>query len=79
MTPMEDPSDREVLLFNQALQLSASERDGYLSESCRGNRELHQRIVALLESHEQAGAFLQEPADGARAALSGQAGGNGND
>ena len=79
MAPMEDPSDREVLLFNQALQLSASERDGYLSESCRGNRGLHQRIVALLESHEQAGAFLQEPADGSRAALSGQASGNGND
>jgi len=60
---MNDPPNREVLVFNAALQLPANERAGYLSEACRGHIELHSRVAALLEAHERAGAFLQEPAD----------------
>src|SRR3989440_6823428 len=60
---MNDPPNREVLVFNAALQLPANERVGYLSETCRGDIELHSRVAALLEADERAGAFLQEPAD----------------
>src|SRR5437016_8181382 len=60
---MSDPPNREVLVFNAALQLPANERVGYLSEACRRDIELHSRVAALLEAHERAGAFLQEPAD----------------
>ena len=69
---MEDPPDREVLLFNQALQLPASERAGYLNASCGDDRGLRRRIFALIESHEQAGAFLQEPPEAASAASAGR-------
>ena len=55
------------LLFNQALQLPASERAGYLNASCGDDRGLRRRISALIESHERAGAFLQEPPEGASA------------
>src|SRR5438067_5546254 len=60
---MNDPPNREVLVFNAALQLPANERVGYLSEACRGDIELNSRVAALLEADERAGAFLQEPAD----------------
>ncbi len=80
---MKDPPDREVLLFNQALQLPASERAGYLNASCGDDRGLRRRISALIESHEQAGAFLQEPPEGASADSGGpwpkEVDGNGNE
>jgi eukaryotic-like serine/threonine-protein kinase len=60
---MSDPPTREVLLFNAALQLPANERARYMSENCREDSELHSRIAALLDAHERAGAFLQEPLD----------------
>src|SRR5437868_1721635 len=58
---MDDRPNREVLVFNAALQLPANERAGYLSQTCRGHIGLHSRVAALLEAHERAGAFLQEP------------------
>src|SRR3954468_13901466 len=63
---MNEPPHREVLVFNEALELPANERPGYLSQTCGGDIELHRHIVALLEAHEQAGAFLQEPRDQSR-------------
>src|SRR5438067_9809839 len=60
---MNDPPNREVLVFNAALQLPANERVGYLSDACRCDIELHSRVAALLVAHERAGTFLQEPAD----------------
>ncbi len=64
---MTDSPSREVLEFNAALELPANERAGYLSESCRDDAETLGRVVALLEAHERAGAFLQEPPDRATA------------
>jgi len=58
---MNELPTREVLIFNAALQLPAKDRAGYLSENCQDDAELHRRVVALLEAHERAGAFLQEP------------------
>jgi eukaryotic-like serine/threonine-protein kinase len=60
---MNDLPNREVLMFNAALQLPADERASYLSEACRGDIELNSRVAALLEADERAGAFLQEPGD----------------
>src|SRR6266403_5275582 len=60
---MNDPLNREVRLFNAASQFPANERARYLSEACRGDIELHSRVAALLQAHEGAGPFLQEPVD----------------
>ncbi len=60
---MTDSPSREVLVFNAALELPANERAGYLSESCRDDAEILGRVAALLEAHERAGAFLEEPLD----------------
>jgi serine/threonine protein kinase/tetratricopeptide (TPR) repeat protein len=70
---MTDPPSREVLVFNAALELPAEERAGYLSESCRDDAEILGRVAALLEAHERAGAFLQEPPERATATSSGPA------
>ena len=53
-------------MFNAALELPSKERPGYLSETCRDDLELHRHVAALLEAHERAGAFLQEPGDRSR-------------
>jgi len=57
---MNEPPGKEVLVFNAALQLPASERAGYLSKACCDDAVLHRRVLALLEANEGAGAFLQE-------------------
>jgi hypothetical protein len=46
---MNDPPNREVLVFNAALQLPPNERAGYLNESCREDAELHSRVTS--ETH----------------------------
>jgi len=58
---MSDPPPQEVLVFSAALRLPAHDRARHLSEICRNDADLHRRVLALLEAHEQAGAFLQEP------------------
>ena len=66
---MNDPANRDVLVFNKTLELPVNERDSYLRETCRGDIELRRRIAALLEAHERAGPFLQKPAELAPAGL----------
>jgi serine/threonine protein kinase/tetratricopeptide (TPR) repeat protein len=52
----------EDSVFAAALRKrTAAERAAYLDEACGGNVALRQEIEALLQSHEQAGAFLEEP------------------
>ena len=63
--PMNDPLDREVVVFNGALQLPAGQRAVYLDEACAGDPPLQGRVEALLRAHEEAGAFLEEPPPGA--------------
>ena len=70
---MTDPPSREVLVFNAALELPANERAGYLRESCRDDAEIFGRVAALLEAHERAGSFLQEPVDRSTATSPGPA------
>ena len=49
------------MLFNSALELPPNQRAGYLRESCRDDAGLQNRVTALLDAHERAGGFLEEP------------------
>ncbi len=63
--------DREIVVFNEALRLPATQRPAYLLQACAGDANLHCRVQALLQAHERAGAFLQESANGAAPSRSG--------
>ena len=59
-------SDRDQLvkeIFADALEKAdAAERDAYLSQACGEDAQLRQHVEALLQAHQKAGAFLEEPA-----------------
>ena len=56
---MEQDSERIKEIFSLALQKkSPAEREHYLAGACQGQPELRQQVEALLQAHEQAGAFL---------------------
>ena len=38
-------------IFQGALQRDPAERDAYLHDACRGNKELHREVSSLLENH----------------------------
>ena len=60
-SPMIDPSDREVAVFNTALQLPAERRAAYLDQECAGDSALRLRVEALLRTHDEVGTFLENP------------------
>ncbi len=67
LDPMNDAPDaasteREEAIFNGALQLPKEQRAQYLKDSCGGDQPLRERVAALVQAHEQSGAFLSEPA-----------------
>ena len=54
------PSEEEI--FEHVRQLSTSEeRAAYLRNACGDNAQLRQNVEALLQAHENAGPFLQQP------------------
>ena len=55
---MNDASDADIAVFTEALRLPREERDGYLSEACKGDPKFRRRVQALLDSYDQAGDFL---------------------
>jgi serine/threonine protein kinase len=55
---------KEEQLFHQALEQSADRRAEFLRAACGEDTGLHQRVVALLEAHENPGSFLQPPSPG---------------
>jgi serine/threonine protein kinase/tetratricopeptide (TPR) repeat protein len=55
-------SDRVVVIFAEAIQLSVSERSAYLERACGADEELRQRVERLLKAHDQVGDFLEQPA-----------------
>ncbi len=59
-------SDRDQLvkeIFADALEKAdAAERTSYLSQACGEDAQLRQHVEALLQAHQKAGAFLEEPA-----------------
>src|ERR1017187_2510303 len=62
---MNDSVHPEEAIFEDAFALPASERAAYLDRTCEGNAGLRQLVEALLEAHEEAGEFLEDPAPGA--------------
>jgi TolB-like protein/Flp pilus assembly protein TadD len=46
-------------LFHEALERRAEEREAFLDDRCGADAPLRQAVVALLDSHERAGAFLE--------------------
>src|SRR5262245_1483006 len=60
-----DPEFRRVKeLFLAALEKTTrAGRDAYLGEACGGDEALRRQVDALLARHEQAGSFLEGPAD----------------
>ncbi|MGO8925385.1 MAG: tetratricopeptide repeat protein [Limisphaerales bacterium] len=64
---MNPPPNREVAIFNAALELPASQRGAYLQEACADDPALRLHLEALLRDHEAAGAFFETPPPGAQA------------
>jgi eukaryotic-like serine/threonine-protein kinase len=58
---MPQPSEREIEVFNNALELPVPERAAYLDEACQGDAALRQRVGELLQAVAVAGAFLETP------------------
>ena len=58
---MPQPSEREIEVFNTALELPIPERNAYLDEACAGDPALRQRVEELLQAGATAGAFLESP------------------
>ncbi len=55
-------------LFEAAVQIeSAAERASFLEKACGNDAELRRQVEQLLESHEQAGSFLDKPPAGLEA------------
>jgi tetratricopeptide (TPR) repeat protein len=54
-------TEREEAIFHGALQLPPEQRGEYLRQACGGDQPLRERVAALLQAHEQNGAFLKEP------------------
>jgi eukaryotic-like serine/threonine-protein kinase len=55
---------REEEIFSAAVALPVAERATYLEKACRGDAGLRQRIEGLLQSHDHAEDFMQDPAAG---------------
>ena len=55
------PHDEESI-FASAIEIaSPAEREAYLKDACGANPKLHDRLRALLKSHEEESKFLQPP------------------
>jgi non-specific serine/threonine protein kinase/serine/threonine-protein kinase len=48
-------------IFSEALEQSPENRSAYLSRACGTNSALHREVVSLLENHDRAGSFFDQP------------------
>src|SRR5271169_1678471 len=58
---MPPPSEREIEIFNAALELPAGERAAFLDQACASDFVLRQRVEELLRAQERAEDFLESP------------------
>lgn len=56
-------------LFHEALKRDPKERSRFLAEACSGDELLRDELEALIESHEAADSFIENPASGLAAEL----------
>jgi eukaryotic-like serine/threonine-protein kinase len=59
---MPQPSEREIEVFNTALEVPAAQRAAYLDQACAGDAALRRGVEELLQAGEQAGEFLETSA-----------------
>src|SRR5208283_4010598 len=59
---MPQPPEREIEIFNAALEFAAVERAAYLDQACAGDATLRQRVEELLRAGEEASGFLESSA-----------------
>jgi serine/threonine protein kinase/tetratricopeptide (TPR) repeat protein len=60
---MPQPSEREIEVFNAALELPGAERAAYIDKACAGDATLRQRVEELLEASGKAAGFLEGAAE----------------
>src|SRR6202000_1423167 len=58
---MSESLHREEAIFEAALKLPIEQREAYLRSECGSDEGLRARGAGLLQAHENAGGFLQEP------------------
>jgi hypothetical protein len=63
---MKGDSDREVVVFTEALRVSVEERSAFLELACAGDEDLRHKVEALLRAHDRVGGFLEEPPAGSQ-------------
>jgi serine/threonine protein kinase len=68
-----DQWQRMAELFEAALEREPNERAAFVSEACKGDKELCTEVESLLADHEGGGSFMINPVLGASAALLGRA------
>lgn len=54
-------SDRELIVFTEAVKVSVQERAAFLQQACAGDEDLRRKVEALLQAHDRVGDFLEEP------------------
>ena len=57
---MSDESNREMLIFTEALRLPPEGRSDYVTRACAGDDNLLRKVQALLGANDRAGRFLDE-------------------
>jgi hypothetical protein len=58
---MKKDSEREVVIFTEAVTLPHHQRKPFLQSRCGRNEYLQQQIEALLKAHDRLGDFLEKP------------------
>jgi serine/threonine protein kinase len=61
---MSQPPERDIEVFNAALELPPAERVAYLDHACASDAALRLRVEELLQASEAAGGFLEGGASG---------------
>jgi hypothetical protein len=61
---MKGDTDRELVVFIEALKVPVQERTAFLARACAGNENLRRTVEALLRAHDHLGDFLEEPPTG---------------
>jgi len=49
----ESESNREVVIFTEALKVSVQERAAFLANACGGDEDLRRKVEALLRAHDR--------------------------
>jgi hypothetical protein len=57
---MDEPPNRDAVVFTEALHLPAGQRAAYLDSACGGEREFRLKVEALPQTYDRVGDFLEQ-------------------